>query len=177
VRELRRGQAADEVQGFTTHQRLMDASQPGFPPKLFHKAALEGDEDSSLAGDIRQALANRKQRVVGIVINAVDDHLDKGTRSMRSGPCSTSACSNRFWPRPVPRSLVILLSDHGHILDRQTEYRQATDGLVGGARWGRNEGRVRGEFAPSSYADGNRVVVPWSERLRYGAKKNGYTVG
>ena len=152
--ELRRGQAADEVQGFTTHQRLVDASQPGFPPKLFHKAALEGDEDSSLAGDIRQALANRKQRVVGIVINAVDDHLDKGDqidavwtmqhiRVLEPILAEASAAGR----------LVILLSDHGHILDRQTGYRQATDGL----RWRRPGGAVtKGElevsFAPSGYA-------------------------
>ena len=78
---LRRGQASDEVQGFAAHPALAAASQPGFAPKLFHKAALEGDEDSSLAADIRHALADKKQRVVGIVINAVDDHLDKGDQT------------------------------------------------------------------------------------------------
>ena len=160
-------------------RRLVAASQPGFAPKLFHKAALEGDEDSSLAGDIRQALANKKQRVVGIVINAVDDHLDKGDqidavwtmqhiRVLEPILAEASAAGR----------LVILLSDHGHVLDRQTEYREATDGL----RWRRPGGAVtKDELEVASprvvMPDGGRVVVPWSERLRYGAKKNGYHGG
>ncbi len=176
---LRRGQAFDEVQGFAAHPALAAASQPGYAPKLFHKAALEGDEDSSLAGDIRQALADKKQRVVGIVINAVDDHLDKGDQidavwtmqhiRVLEPILAEAAAAGR---------LVVLLSDHGHILDRQTESRDATDGL----RWRRPGGNVaKGELEVSSprvvLPEGGRVVVPWSELLRYGPKKNGYHGG
>lgn len=176
---LRRGQASDEVHGFRSHASLAGVSQPGFSPKLFHKAALEGDEDSSLAGDIRQALAEKRQRVVGIVINAVDDHLDKGDQI------------DAVWTMQHIRVLepilaeasaagraVVLLSDHGHVLDRQTESREATDGL----RW-RRPGSVltKEEIEVTSprvvMPEGGRVVVPWSERLRYGSKKNGYHGG
>jgi hypothetical protein len=177
--KLRRGQAADEVQGFSTHPQMLALSQAGLAPKLFHKAALQGDDDSSLAGDIRNALANKKQRLVGIIINAVDDHLDKGeqidavwsTEHIRVlEPILAEA-------RAAGR-LVILLSDHGHVLDRQTEYHQATDGL----RW-RSPGSaiIKGELAVSSsrviMPDGGCVVLPWSERIRYGLKKNGYHGG
>jgi hypothetical protein len=158
---------------------LTAASQPGYVPKLFHKAALEGDEDSSLARDIRQALADKKQRVVGIVINAVDDHLDKGEQI------------DAVWTMQHIRvlapilaeakgagRLVVLLSDHGHILDRQTEGRDAADGL----RWRWPSGSVaKDELEVSSprvvLPDGGRVIVPWSELLRYGTKKNGYHGG
>lgn len=177
--QLRRGYASDEVQGFSTNPHLVAASQPGLAPKLFHKAALEGDEDSSLAGDIRQALANKKQRVVGIVINAVDDHLDKGDQidvqwtvqhiRVLDPILSEAGASGR---------LVVLLSDHGHILDRHTEHHEATDGL----RWRRpGEAATREELDVRSsrvvVPDGGRVIVPWSERIRYGAKKNGYHGG
>ncbi len=176
---LRRGQAADEVQGFTTHPALLAVSQPGFAPRLFHKAALEGDEDSSLASEIRQALANKKQRVVGIVINAVDDYLDKGDqidavwtmqhiRVLEPILAEASAAGR----------LVILLSDHGHVLDRQTEFRTAPDGT----RWrGAGDSVTNEELELSSsrvvMPVGGHVIVPWSERLRYGAKKNGYHGG
>lgn len=176
---LKRGQAYDEVQGFSGHQALVAHSQAGLAPKLFHKASLEGDEDSSLAGDIRQALANKKQRVVGIVINAVDDHLDKGdqidaiwtTQHIRvlEPILAEAAAAGR---------LVVLLSDHGHILDRQTEGRPPTDGL----RWRKAGGPLsNGEVEIKSPrvilpADGH-VVVPWTEKLRYGPKKNGYHGG
>ena len=176
---LRRGQASDEVQGFGTHAALVAASQPGCAPRLFHKAALEGDEDSSLAGDIRQALADRKQRVVGIVINAVDDNLDKGDQI---DAVWTRQHIRVFEPilaaaRDAGR-LVVLLSDHGHTLDRQTECREAPDGL----RWRHPAGDVaKDELKVTSsrvvIPDGGQVVVPWSERLRYGAKKNGYHGG
>jgi hypothetical protein len=176
---LKRGQAFDEMHGFASYDGLTALSQPHLPPKLFHKAALEGDEDSSLAGDIRQALADKRQRVVGIVINAVDDHLDKGDQI------------DAVWTRQSIRvlepilaeagaagRLVILLSDHGHTVDRQTEGREATDGL----RWRRpGQGVADGELEISSgrvvLPDGGRVIVPWSERLRYGPKKNGYHGG
>ena len=176
---LRRGQAFDEVQGFTAHPGLAAVSPPGYAPKLFHKAALEGDEDSSLASDIRQALADKKQRVVGIVINAVDDNLDKGDQidvvwtmqhiRVLEPILAEAGAAGR---------LVVLLSDHGHILDRQTEGREATDGL----RWRRPGGSVaKDELQISSprvvLPDGGKVVVPWSELLRYGPKKNGYHGG
>jgi hypothetical protein len=176
---LRRGQAADELQGFTTHPRLVAASHAGFMPKLFHKAALEGDSDSGLATEVRAALDDRKQRIVGIVINAVDDYLDKGDqidavwtlqhiRALEPILAEASA-AGRF---------VILLSDHGHVLDRHTESREGADGL----RWRRSDGSVAKEeleiVSPRVVVpEGGRVVVPWSERLRYGAKKNGYHGG
>ena len=183
---LRRGAANDEAKGFASHPALVAAGQADREPRLFHKAALEGDDDSSLAGDIRKALADRKQRVVGIVINAIDDHLDKGDQidavwriehiRVLEPILSEAALAGR---------LVILLSDHGHVLDRQTEGREATDGL----RWRRPPGSPgtpggsvsKGEFEVASprvvMPDGGRVVVPWSERLRYGPKKNGYHGG
>ncbi len=176
---LRRGQASDEVLGFTSHPALVAKSQAGLVPKLFHKATLEGDEDSSLAGDIRQALGNKKQRVVGIVINAVDDHLDKGDQIDTVWTMQHIRVLEPILAEAgAAGRLVILLSDHGHILDRQTDCREAEDGL----RWRRpGVALTRDEIEICSsrvvMPEGGRIVVPWSERLRYGAKKNGYHGG
>lgn len=176
---LRCGQIHDEVQGFTTHPALTALSRPGCAPLLFHKAALEGDDDSSLAGDIRKALADRKQRIVGIVINAVDDHLDKGDQIDAVWTMQHIRVLEPILAEAKAAGrLVVLLSDHGHILDRQTEGRDATDGL----RWRRPDGSVaQDELEIHSsrvvLPEGGRVIVPWSERLRYGPKKNGYHGG
>lgn len=176
---LRRGQASDEVQGFAAHTALVTLSSPGLPPKLFHKAALEGDDDSSLATGIRRVLADRKQRVVGIVVNAVDDHLDKGDQIDADWTMQRIRVLEPILAEArAAGRLVVLLSDHGHVLDRQTECREATDGL----RWRRSGGAaVKEELDVNSprvvMPDGGRVIVPWSERLRYGAKKNGYHGG
>lgn len=177
--QLRRGQANDEIQGFTTHPGLLGVSQEAFPPRLFHKAALEGDDDTSLAGEIRQTLAEKKQRVVGIVINAVDDHLDKGEQT---DPEWTQQHIRVIAPilaeaKGAGRA-VILLSDHGHVLDRQTECRPASEG----ARWRKPGGPISDaeiEITSSRVLmpEGGRVVVPWSEQLRYTGKKNGYHGG
>lgn len=176
---LKRGQAFDEVQGFAAHPALAAVSQPSFAPKLFHKAALEGDEDSSLAGDIRHALADKKQRVVGIVINAVDDHLDKGDQIDAIWTIQQIRVLEPILAEAAAASrLVVLLSDHGHILDRQTQGHEPAEGL----RW-RAPGRAvtKDEVEVHSprvlLPEGGRIIVPWSERLRYGSKKNGYHGG
>lgn len=176
---LKRGQACDEAQGFTSHPSLVATCQPGFAPKLFHKAALEGDEDSSLAADIRHALADKKQRVVGIVINAVDDHLDKGDQIDAVWKMQHIRVLEPILAeaRAADR-LVVLVSDHGHVLDRQTECREAGDGL----RWRRPDGTVlKDEIEVNSprvvLPAGGRIIVPISESLRYGPKKNGYHGG
>ena len=125
------------------------------------------------------ALADKKQRVVGIVINAVDDHLDKGDQIDAIWTMQHIRVLEPILAEAgAAGRLVVLLSDHGHILDRQTECREATDGL----RWRRPGGTVtKDELEVSSprvvLPDGGRVIVPWSERLRYGAKKNGYHGG
>ncbi len=176
---LKKGQATDEAEGFASQQALVAVSSPNLPPRLFHKAALEGDDDTSLADDIRKALADKKQRVVGIVINAVDDHLDKGDQvdaiwRMQHirvlGPIVAVA--------GAAKRIVILLSDHGHILDRQTEGREGGEGL----RWRRPgmpaaEDELQITSSRVLSPEGGRVIVPWSERIRYGIKKNGYHGG
>ena len=78
----------------------------------------------------------------------------------------------------MSQRLVILLSDHGHVLDYKTSARS----YEGGERWRFDDGHPgENEFQIS----GTRVVIPesktliapWTERLRYGAKKNGYHGG
>ena len=47
-------------------------------PVLFHKASLQEADDTSVAAEVRGEIAAAHRRVVGVVVNAVDDSLLKG---------------------------------------------------------------------------------------------------
>lgn len=105
------GTAATERAAFGSFPALVTASVAGKPPLLFHKRDLLDGSGVSLSDDLRAALSDTRQRVVVVVINAVDDHLMKSDqlrlrwnlpqskawmpswprRARRSGPCSSPA--------------------------------------------------------------------------------------
>ena len=80
----------------------------------------------------------------------------------------------------IAERLVIITSDHGHILHYSTEY-QASKG--GGERWRKDDGKpgnqelkVSGDRVLAGAS--SSVIAPWSERLRYSAaKRKGYHGG
>ena len=74
----RQGTATDEKPGFAEHAALLSRCRSGYPPVLFHKATLQGADDVVLAVDVRKEIASTHRRIVGVVVNAVDDHLAKG---------------------------------------------------------------------------------------------------
>jgi hypothetical protein len=176
---LRPGSSADERAGFAAHPALRAASRAGHPPVLFHKASLQDEGDAVLAAEVRAEIASAQRRVVGVVINAVDDQLLKGeqldTRWTRDAIPVLPALLHEA---KVARRLVVLLSDHGHVLDARTK------GLLreGGERWRLDDGRLEENelrFRGSRVVipDSKTLVAPWSERVRYGVKKNGYHGG
>jgi hypothetical protein len=73
---------------------------------------------------------------------------------------------------------VILVSDHGHVQDDRT----VCTSHEGGDRWREfQEPILSGEIALSgervALAAHQTLIAPWSERIRYGMKKNGYHGG
>lgn len=177
--ELRRGASADEKSGFAAHPALRAASRAGHPPILFHKASLQGEADAVLAGDIREEIASAQRRVVGVVINAVDDQLLKGeqveTRWTRD---TIPVLPALLHEARLARRLVILASDHGHVLDAKTK----GSAHEGGERWRLADGAPgENEFLFSGprvvIPESKTLIAPWTERVRYGIKKNGYHGG
>ena len=57
-RGLMQGHSANEKSGFAEHPALLRACRSGFPPVLFHKAALHESDDASLAADIRKEIGS-----------------------------------------------------------------------------------------------------------------------
>lgn len=76
--------------------------------------------------------------------------------------------------------MVVLLSDHGHVLDHGSG-RQRSNGGQGGERWRASssppeEGEILVE-GPRVLAPSDRCVMAWDERIRYGPRKHGYHGG
>ena len=169
-----RGNAAAEKAGFARHRDLRGASLAGRPPLLFHKGDLTGDAAEGLAAPVRNALRDGRQRIVGIVLNAVDDHLAKSEQLHLAWRVD----SIRLLPTILTEAhaagrVIVLTSDHGHVLE--------ADGvkLSGDAegRWRRaaspaKELEIEIEGSRVQAATGQkRIVVPWSETVRYGSEE------
>ena len=175
---LTTGTSAVEKTGFSTHAGLLAQSRADMPPKLFHKGDLS--DSTNLSNEVRTAIANRQQRVVGLVYNAVDDHL--------SGPDQLHQRWNLEDLRlllPIlreareARRVIVITADHGHLLEDGTT--QTTGGESDRWRAGNdvgnsNEivltgGRVRTANGATS------ITCLWSESVRYAGRKNGYHGG
>ena len=177
--ELQSGSSVDEISGFKNNPSLAQISRSTHPPVLFHKGTLTESTGRNLAAEVRDEIASEKRQVVGVVVNAIDDHLAKGSQIevpwiLRHIPVLDQLLSVA---RESGRT-VVLTSDHGHIIERDTTYK----GADSGERYRSNDGKpLEGELI----IRGSRVIVsddrtfigPWSEGLRYAAKKHGYHGG
>ncbi len=176
---LIQGDSSTEREGFGSHAALVAESRSGSPPVLFHKASLQESGDVSLSPDVRREIGSAHRQVVGIVVNAIDDHLLKGeqidTRWTRD---EIKVLPALLHEAKAAQRLVILLSDHGHVLDCGAEGRK----FDGGERWRTADGELlQGELLLTGprvlIPDSKRLIAPWTEKLRYGIKKNGYHGG
>jgi hypothetical protein len=147
---------------------------------LFHKGGYEGPPGHRLAPELLEALAS--DDVVAVVINTIDDALADGREGARGrwgigdiAKLSDLLNAARDYGRPV-----VLVSDHGHVLDRTPRGHQQTDADgVGGARWCTGTPR-QGETAlagPRVLAGSGHITAAWREDLRYTARQAGYHGG
>jgi hypothetical protein len=178
------GVSSDEKRAFASHAALRRVSSAKAPPQLFHKAELTEPGSGSLSESLRAVIASEQPRVIGAVVNAVDDQLS--SNAQLGVPWSLAALAVLRQMLEAAREsgrLVVLTSDHGHVLDHDMQRRQtATDAerfrsaaeLSGGAEPEPGEVLVEGRRVAMPE---QRVVLPWSERLRYGAQKMGYHGG
>jgi hypothetical protein len=177
--QLTQGNAAVEQRGFAEHPGLRAHCRSGFPPILFHKPSLQEADDASLAAEVRQEIASSQRRVVGVVVNAVDDHLLKGEQlDTRWSHDEIKVLPSLLHEAKAARRLVVLLADHGHVLDHQTQGRPHE----GGERWRLDDGKpTQHEFQVIGervvIPENHRLIAPWTEKVRYGVKKNGYHGG
>jgi len=175
---LKTGGQSDEKSGFREHPGLTAAGSSTRAPELFHKADLTAGH-GGLAPPVLDAIA-ADGRVVGVVVNAIDDHL--GRDDQLTAPWSVKHI------RPLEKlldaareagRLVVIASDHGHVLERDGTKRPS--GGEGGERWRSaateaDDGEVLVE-GPRVLAPGGRAILAVDEQVRYAPRKHGYHGG
>jgi hypothetical protein len=175
-----RGNSASEKQSFATHSDLLSVSRAGHPPLLFHKGELLEAGATGLSAVVREAIRDVDRKIVGVVLNAVDDHLARSDQLRFSWTVSQfHHLDALLYEARLANRIVAMTSDHGHILEDGTWH------LAGGEeeRWRAfgdklAEQELVFEGPRVEQATGvRRIVVPWSETVRYGQKKQGYHGG
>lgn len=175
---LVQGDQGKERQGYAA---LTAALALGDQSSLFHKKPLDTTRPGyAVADDVAHAIADPQQQLVTCVLNTIDDALD---RSDPSGTAWTADAVKHLRPL-MDRAFaagrtVVMTADHGHIVERrQGKQRPHKDMTSGRSRSatppaGEDEVFVQG---PRVLPHGS-VVLPVSERLRYGPLKAGYHGG
>ena len=180
--ELQQGDKRTERDGFTSHGALRDAAK-GQAPQLFHRSDL-GEVDGHVAPTVQQALLDTSQRVVGIVVNGADDHLAKGSQlRLAEGLSGIRPLSPIEQAAAEAGRAIVLVSDHGHVLDHGTTYVHTT--APGGERWRATSGASADDNAEVMVTGprvllggGEGIIAAATEQPRYvKADKRGYHGG
>ncbi len=200
------GDSAKEKESFRQHPGLRQACNPSRPPVLFHKGEL-GSRRDVLPTAVRDKIADTSSKAVAVVLNAIDDHLERSDQLEFPWHLDTiTHLSALLTEAHSAGRLVVLASDHGHLLERDgllqrpapvadSSPQDGESSLLelpstpavssrGGARW-RLPGPKGAEPAPGevvlsgprALVPGQKVVLSWSSRLRYTRKKHGYHGG
>jgi len=169
--EIRNGNSATEKSGLAV-------AFPG--ARVFHKGELRARGGAQLADDVAAAISDPAVPVVGVVINAIDDATHKNERTQPWTMADLDPLRALLNAASIAGRAVVLTSDHGHVIERDTQMRPAVPG--GDARWRsvpsgpvqQGEVLVRG---PRVALDDGQVVMLWREDVRYGAARAGYHGG
>jgi hypothetical protein len=176
---LKTGDADVERQGFASCAELVSISRSAYPPVLFHKADLRGEGNGGLAPEVVTAIARTTRQVVGVVVNTVDDHLAKGDQlRVPWTVASIRPLRSLLDAAREAGRVVVLTSDHGHVSERNLTHRAHE---TGGFRYREDDGAPADDEVALRGARvlhaGSRIIAPWSERVRYGVRQNGYHGG
>ncbi len=189
--KLSQGNAGDELKSFSCHPGLVQACGPHYGPRLFHKKSV--DEAVQVAG-------RRDHKLVAVVLNAIDDTLAKDEQLRLNWSLELIAPL-----RPLLEAArssqrrVLLVSDHGHVLDPNDGRKIATPAgaarcqpldetisgtypaVSGGNRWRPSSGQPVDlpaiEFSGGRLQLAERAQLLYSDALRFGPRKRGYHGG
>lgn len=170
--EIRDGMSATEKAGLAT-------AFPG--ARVFHKGELRAKGGAQLAEIVGSTIADSTVPVVGVVINVIDDATHKNDTAGRPWAMGDLEPLRALLnAASIAGRTVVLTSDHGHVVERQTEMLPAVAG--GDSRWRpATSGPVRdGEVAvsgPRVALDAGEAVLLWRDDLRYGPARAGYHGG
>lgn len=175
------GGQAVEKHSFEEHRDLRTASKASYPPILFHKDEI-GASGGDLGESVRMEIRNPNRKVVGTVVNVVDDSLEGPEQlAIRWGLEQVPVLRALLSEAPEAGRVVVLLSDHGHVLDEGAKLSRrpgASDRwrpVVADVPLSDDELLVTGRRV---LAEGQQFVSPTIESLRYTPnRRQGYHGG
>jgi len=176
--EVRSGGQHDEKKAFP--KALVECGAIGAEKNasIHHKAELDADGPGNVDEEVRDALGEDGDDIVGVVVNTVDDALSGSDQQLTDWTVDDIAPLKTLLELAAHR-VVLLVADHGHVWDG----REHRSGGTGAARWrsadqppGEGEIRVSGPMVEALTGD-SEIVAPWSQRLRYSNPKAGYHGG
>ncbi len=174
--QVARGDADSEHRSFTQHPRLREACRKDSPPCLFHRREVL-DSQGGLTDDLVRKVESSAHKLVGVVLNAIDDTLAKDDQlELRWRLSTIRPLASLVTLAQRSERAVLLVSDHGHILEQGTRAETGREG--GGERWCQPEGAPGPDWMDFS---GPRLPHPArlavTESVRLGPRKNGYHGG
>jgi hypothetical protein len=175
------GDQGVERRNFEDHPALKAVCDRKNPPVVYHKKEATEGMRGVVGDDLSEAILSEKKRIVGVVINAIDDFLSKGEQMPMIWSISRiSPLGDLLKLARDSGRVVILASDHGHVWHRHDARKLSSEM---GSRWRLNQGTLEpGELVISGTRvrdgrEGNAVIVPWTEAIYYERQHNGYHGG
>lgn len=176
---LTKGDQNLERKNFEASGALAAVCDKKYPPILFHKQQLTEGNRGAISEEVSAKLTSPHHKVVGVVINAIDDRLSNAQQVIehwsiaRISPLRALLRLARDSGR-----VVILASDHGHVWHRPDgQYRPHEES----SRWRSSDGNCSEDEIVLTgnrvIVGGKSVIVPWTETVYYGRQQNGYHGG
>jgi hypothetical protein len=165
-----------EKRGFQDHADLRSGK-----PVLFHKDEV-GSSGADLSESLRIAVTKNDSKIVGVVLNVIDDSLGGPEQlSIQWNLRSIAVLQALLSEAKSAGRVVILASDHGHVLDHGSKLTRKSDSAdrwrpaSGGLDVSTDELLVKGTRV---LAEGHQIIAPISETARYTANRRlGYHGG
>jgi hypothetical protein len=146
---------------------------------LLHKRRLRAGAGAAFEPDVLARLEDPSTPLVAAVVNTIDDALDRSEPGTAVWSMENILAVRDLLTLAQDR-VVVVVSDHGHIIDRGPEAvvrltpERHNRWRVADSPAGDGEVLVQG----SRVAKGSgAVVLPWREEVRYGPRKAGYHGG
>jgi hypothetical protein len=174
--ELIRGTQNIEKRGFQEFADFRSCR-----PVLFHKDEV-GSSRADLSESLRSSVSNSDSKIVGVVLNVIDDSLSGPEQlSIHWNLRSIGVLQTLLNEAKSAGRIVILASDHGHVLDHGSKLTRKADAAD---RWRPSSG-IEDTSPDELVVTGQRVLVeggqltsPTSENMRYTAnRRHGYHGG